>query len=166
MDSAAEQRFLAWATARMPRLHRTAYLLCGDWHLAEDAVQESLARTANHWLRVESGNPDAYVRKVLVNQLKQRWRRPSVRHEQVSDILAESEIDDGSQDRADRDELMVALRKLPSRQRAAVVLRYFEQLSEAETAKALGCSQGTVKSQTHHAVKALKRIMSTEVQPC
>jgi len=166
VDVDGEQRFRAWATARAGRLHRTAYLLCGDWHVAEDLVQEALAQAALHWRRIEGlGNPDAYVRRILLNQTGQRWRRRST-HERPANPLPETVVGDGSPERAARDELLTALRLLPPRQRAAVVLRYFEQLSEAETATALDCSVGTVKSQTSRALATLRHVLNTQEIPC
>jgi RNA polymerase sigma-70 factor (sigma-E family) len=162
MNAPQEERFRAWAAPRIGRLHRAAYLLCGDWHEAEELVQDALARAFAHWGRVEaSNNADAYVRKILVNEAKQRWRRnrkPPAARQQDAII-----VPDGAHERAVRAELMEALRRLPTRQRAAVVLRYFEQLSEAKTAEALGCSLGTVKSTTHRAVAALRLILTPEV---
>jgi RNA polymerase sigma-70 factor (sigma-E family) len=161
MNSADEDHFRAWAGPRIGRLHRAAYLLCGDWHEAEELVQDALARTFVHWKRVEaSANPDAYVRKIVVNEARQRWRRRHRQHDPLG--VADQAVQDGAHQRAVHDELMGALRKLPARQRAAVVLRYFEQLSEAETAAALGCSIGTVKSSTHRAVTALRLILTSE----
>ena len=161
MNAAEEDRFRAWAVPRISRLHRGAYLLCGDWHEAEELVQDALARTFVHWKRVEaSANPDAYVRTIVVNEAKQRWRRRRP-HDTVASV--DRTVTDGAHERAVQDELLGALRRLPARQRAAVVLRYFEQLSEAETAEALGCSIGTVKSSTHRAVTALRLILTSEV---
>jgi RNA polymerase sigma-70 factor (sigma-E family) len=163
MNSADEDRFRAWAASRIGRLHRAAYLLCGDWHDAEELVQDSLARAFVHWKRVEaSANPDAYVRKIVVNEARQRWRRRGDGH--AVEVVHQT-VEDGAHQRAVHDELMAALRKLPARQRAAVVLRYFEQLSEAETAQTLGCSVGTVKSSTHRAVTALRLILKSEEDP-
>ncbi len=157
MDSDAGQRFTSWAQARAGRLHRTAYLLCGDWHVAEDLVQESLARTALAWRRIERmEDPDAYVRRVLVNQARQRWRLRRT-HEVPTGALPEAVSADGADNRADRQALVQALQRLPRRQRAVVVLRFFEQLSVAETALALECSEGTVKSQTSRALAALRQ---------
>jgi RNA polymerase sigma-70 factor (sigma-E family) len=161
MNAADEERFRAWAEPRIGRLHRAAYLLCGNWHEAEELVQDALARTFVHWKRVEaSSNPDAYVRKIIVNEAKQRWRRRRVND---SAPLVDPAVADGTHERATQDQLLGALRQLPQRQRAAVVLRYFEQLTEAETAAALGCSIGTVKSSTHRAVTALRLILTSEV---
>jgi RNA polymerase sigma-70 factor (sigma-E family) len=166
VEAAAEERFRAWAAARVARLHRAAYLLCGDWHVAEDLVQETLARTALHWSAVErSEYPEAYVRQILLNQIRQRWRRRLGRERPVASP-DQGMVADGTNERAARDELMAALRQLPPKQRAAVVLRYFEQLSEAETAMALNCSVGTVKSQTHRALSTLRTLMTDEVIPC
>ncbi len=166
MDAEGERRFRAWAAARAGRLHRTAYLLCGDWHVAEDLVQEAVASAALHWRRIERmGNPDAYVRRILINQIGQHWRRRST-HERPANALPEAVVGDGSRERAARDELLTALRSLPPRQRAAVVLRYFDQLSEIETAEALDCSVGTVKSSTSRALATLRRVLSTQEIPC
>lgn len=166
MDAEGEQRFRAWAAVRAGRLHRTAYLLCGDWHVAEDLVQEALTSAALHWRRIERmGSPDAYVRRILINQIGQHWRRRST-HERPANALPEAVVGDGSRERAARDELLTALRSLPPRQRAAVVLRYFDQLSEIETAEALDCSVGTVKSSTSRALATLRRVLSTQEIPC
>ncbi len=166
MDAATEERFRAWAAQRVDRLHRTAFLLCGDWHVAEDLVQEALTRTALHWRTVESAqSPDAYVWRVLANEAKQRARRRWTKEPPVAHVDAAA-VSDGAQERAVRAELMDAIRRLPQRQRAALVFRYFEQLSEAETAAALGCSVGNVKSQTHRALNTLRDLMSGRKQPC
>jgi RNA polymerase sigma-70 factor (sigma-E family) len=166
VESDEERRFTVWALARVSRLHRTAYLLCGDWHAAEDLVQDALARAALHWRRIEgTDSPDAYVRKILLNEARKRWR-PRRAKERPSLETNQRSIDDGSSERAARAELMQALSGLPPRQRAAVVLRYFEQLSEAETAAALGCSVGTIKSSTHRALATLRHTLTSEANPC
>lgn len=166
MRHSDEQQFNAWVTRSSPRLHRVAFLLTGDWQAAEDALQESLASAARHWSRIaETGNPDAYVRQVLVNRVRRRWRRHSSRERAVAEPPTGS-VSDGAQQRADRDELLEALRRLPARQRAAVVFRYFEQLTEAETAEALGCSIGTVKSQTHRALATLRSTIEAQEKAC
>ncbi len=165
MDEASEARFRAWAGGQIAQLHRTAYLLCGDWHLAEDLAQEALARAAVHWARIEKAEyPNAYVRQILVNLARQRRRR-RMWHVGTGHG-AEIAVDDGADKRASRAVLMAALQRLTTRQRATVALRYFEQLSEAETAQVLGCSVGTVKSQTHRALAKLRDVLSTEELPC
>lgn len=166
MDAAAQARYEEWAAARAPSLHRTAYLLCGDWHVAEDMVQEALVRAASRWRRLEGmEQPEAYVRKVLVNGVRRRGRLRSS-SERPASALPSPAVLDGAQERADRDALMGALARLPARQRATVVLRYFEQLSEVETAHALECSTGTVKSQTSRALAALRRDLTAQEATC
>jgi RNA polymerase sigma-70 factor, ECF subfamily len=166
VDAESERQFTEWASIRARRLQRTAFLLCGDWQTAEDLVQECLTQVAVHWRRVQSADsPDAYVRRILVNQARGKWRRRST-HERPSAVLVEMAVDDGSNTRAVRDELVAALALLPARRRAAVVLRYFEQLSEAETADALGCSVGTIKSQTARALADLRRALSPQEISC
>jgi RNA polymerase sigma-70 factor (sigma-E family) len=162
----SDERFAVWASDRIAGLHRTAYLLCGDWHTAEDCVQEALARVAVRWTRIERvDNPDAYVRRVLVNTVRERRRRRSA-GELPTDQFHDLAVADGSQARADRDELLAALRELPRRQRAAVVLRYFDGLTEAETAAVLSCSVGTVKSQTSRALDKLRLVLTREASSC
>lgn len=163
MDDEARERFSAWAQARADRLHRTAFLMCGDWHAAQDVVQEALARSALAWSRIERmEEPDAYVRRVLVNQVRQRWRLRRT-HELATGSLPEPAVADGIDERVERQALVQALQQLPHRQRAVVVLRFFEQLSVAETALALECSEGTVKSQTSRALTALRgHVMNQE----
>jgi RNA polymerase sigma-70 factor (sigma-E family) len=165
VDSTGDAGFAYWAAAQAPGLHRFAYLLCGDWHDAEDLVQEALAKAALHWKRIERIEyPDAYVRTILVNQCRSMWRRPW-RRSHTSDT-----IELASADQADavatHTDLLAALQRLPVRQRATVVLRYYEDLSEAETAAALGCSIGTVKSQHHKALQALRVTMAKEGLRC
>jgi RNA polymerase sigma-70 factor (sigma-E family) len=166
MDAEAAERFAEWAQTRSRALHRLAYLLCGDWHVAEDLVQEALARAALKWPRVEQlENPDAYVRRILVNQLNTLRRRKSWRTSAVA-IAPEMAVPDGTVAHARNDELMTALRQLPTRQRAVITLRYFEDLPEHEVAGILGCSIGTVKSQSHKALQRLRQTMAREELSC
>jgi RNA polymerase sigma-70 factor (sigma-E family) len=140
-------------------LHRTAYLLCGDWYQADDLVQEALAKAYSHWRKVrEADNPSAYVRRILINESRSSWRRNrnTTAHPDV-DLPA---VADMSNDVVNRAELLQALQSLPARQRATVVLRYLEGLSERETAATLGCSEGTVKSQTSRALIKLKSVLN------
>jgi RNA polymerase sigma-70 factor (sigma-E family) len=162
VDSAAEARFVEWAASRSGSLHRLAFVLCGDWHLAEDLAQEALARTALHWQRIESvEHPDAYVRRILLNQHQSLRRRPGWR---LAGRFAPPEVSvpDSTEGYANRAALLAAVQQLPPRQRAVIVLRYYEQLSEAETASAMGCSTGTVKSQSHKALQSLRRVVKEE----
>ncbi|MDP3711141.1 MAG: SigE family RNA polymerase sigma factor [Mycobacteriales bacterium] len=144
--------FDEWVAATAPRLHRTAYLLVGDWALAQDLVQHACASTWSRWSSVES--PEAYARSVMARTASAWWRR-TWRGEVPTDVLPES-VDDPWSDVDSRDAVARALRSLPSKQRAVVVLRFFDDLSEADTAAALGWPVGTVKSTTSRALAALR----------
>lgn len=150
--------FEAWMTARQRWLLRTAFLLTGDVHTAEDLVQTTLAKLYLAWDRVaDSHGVDAYARKILVNEHATMWRRKWRHREVVTDDFSGHEVPvrdeeyDGT-----RTALWQAVRALAPRQRAVIVLRYYEQLSEAETAEALGISLGTVKSQANRAIATLR----------
>lgn len=159
MDREREAAFEAFVLGRQATLFRLAFLLSGDRHLAEDLVQGTLERTYQHWKRVASaGNPEAYVRRILVNSVTD-WRR-SRRYvvEQSLDAAADVPLPgDGGAERLESHDVVVrALRGLPVRMRAVLVLRYFQDLSEAETASVLGCSVGTVKSQASRGLARLR----------
>ena len=150
-----DAEFSAYMEARQASLLRTAYLISGDRHTAEDLVQTALAKLYLAWDRVEDrGSLDGYVRRVIVNEHNSLWRRPFKRREHATDQLPERATPDtpGGRD----DALWELVQTLPRKQRAAVVLRYYEELSEAETAEVLGVSVGTVKSQTSRALAALR----------
>ena len=145
--------FEEFFAARSDGLLRTAYLLTRDRALAEDLLQTALAKAWFAWSRIH-GDPEPYVRKVLVNTYASWWRRKwngETPHEDVPE--REQERRDDPEGRTD---LWAALGRLPKRQRAVVVLRFFEDLSEAETARVLECSTGTVKSQTSKALAKLR----------
>ncbi len=150
----APAQFAAFVAGRGPALQRTAYLLTGDWGLAEDLLQTALARSYLAWGRIRHDDPEGYVRKVLANTHASWWRR-KWRGEAATDVLPESGYD-GHAGVDERLALAVALRALPPRQRAVVVLRFHEDLTEAAVADALGCSVGTVKSQTSKALAKLR----------
>ena len=140
---------------RSPRLLRTAYLLTHDWALAEDLVQTALARAWEAWNRIE-GDPEPYVRRIIVNSYASWWRRRWT-GELPTEVLPERAHPGDAHGGVDeRDRLWRALRQLPRRQRAVLVLRYFEDMSEAEIADALGCGLGTVKSQASRALAKLR----------
>jgi RNA polymerase sigma-70 factor (sigma-E family) len=144
-----EQEFEGFVAARSSRLLRTAYFLTRDHGKAEDLLQTALAKAWLSWASVEE--PEAYVRKVLVNTYATWWRR-RWRDEWPSDRVPEgSYVEDASQGQ----DLWAALGRLPRGQRAVLVLRYYEDLTETETARLLDCSVGTVKSQ---AAKALAKL--------
>lgn len=148
-----------FVATRSTRLLRTAYLLTHDRALAEDLVQTSLAKAWFAWGRIE-GQPDAYVRRVMVNTYSSWWRRRwngEVATEELPERAAGAghrPTEDGRVD--DRTDLWRALARLPRRQRAVVVLRFYEDLSEIETAEILQCSVGTVKSQASRALAKLR----------
>ncbi|GAB2866445.1 SigE family RNA polymerase sigma factor [Myroides odoratimimus subsp. xuanwuensis] len=153
----AEVAFDDFVAARSASLLRTAYLLTRDHALAEDLLQTALTKAWFAWSRIE-GHPEPYVRRVLVNTYASWWRR-KWNGEHATDELPEPSYD-GARDATDRagesHDLWTAMGNLPRRQRAVVVLRYFEDLTEAETARILGCSVGTVKSQTSKAFAKLR----------
>lgn len=140
-------------------LSRTAFLLTGNHAEAEDLVQEALIKAAARWTTLTArGDPEAWVRKVMLNDLRD-WRRPRRMRMLSSDRLPElpDEVDRTAQSDA-RIALMRALAQLGPRQRAVLYLRYYEDLSEAETARQLGCTLGTVKRQTHDALERLRAV--------
>jgi len=154
---AARADFESWMVARQGRLLRTAYLLTGDVHAAEDLVQTALAKLYLAWDRVaDAPSIDAYARKILVNEHTSTWRRLWRHREVVTDTSTHDVPVAGAEYDGVPAALWTAVRALPERQRAVVVLRYYEQLSERETADALGVSLGTVKSQTSRALDALR----------
>ena len=154
-----DAEFTAYVRERGPALTRTAFFLAGDRHLAEDLVQTALSHAYVHWPRVR--DRDAYVRRALVNANAAWWRRRSASEVVTSDV-PDSAWSDRTDAVLDREPLLAALRELPARQRAAVVLRYFEDLSEADTAAALGCTVGSVKRHTSRGLDRLRRILGAE----
>ncbi|MEO6701990.1 MAG: SigE family RNA polymerase sigma factor [Jatrophihabitantaceae bacterium] len=142
-----------------PALIRAAYLLTGDSGHAEDLVQAALLRVARRW-KVARENPIAFTRKVIVNLATDRWRTRARRP-------AETYLHAGVEPAADGADAAIVLRhllrqliaELPPSQRAILVLRFFEDLSISETAETLGCSEGNVKSQTHHALSRLRTLV-------
>jgi RNA polymerase sigma-70 factor (sigma-E family) len=146
--------FDAFVVASSPRLLRTAYLLTHNWASAEDLMQTALAKSWFAWGRVD-GNPEPYVRKIIVTTHSSWWRRRWHSETPSSELPENPGVRDETRAVDDRHDLWAALGRLPARQRAVVVLRYYEDLTEAETADTLGVSVGTVKSQT---AKALARL--------
>jgi RNA polymerase sigma-70 factor (sigma-E family) len=151
-----------------PRLFRTALLLTGqDRSAAEDLVQLAFERAYRHWSRVcRGGEPERYVRRILVNASNDRWRHAARRPERPlrpgDTGLVEADQADAV---AQRDFLMRALAALPPRQRSVLVLRYFNDLPDAEIADALGCSVGTVKSQVSRGLARLRELAESDAEP-
>ena len=142
---------------RWPRLVRSAYLLTGDRHDAEDLAQAALVKIFSSWNRVRrADNVDAYVQRVLINCNTTRFRKRRVRENPVGDVPDGLHlVSDHADEFGERSRFMKALAALSPRQRTVVVLRFYEDLTEAQTAAAMGCTVGTVKSQT---AKALARL--------
>lgn len=163
--SRRDDEFASFMAARQPALLRTAYLLSGNRADAEDLVQTALAKLYLSWDKVLSRDSvDAYVRRILVNENNSMWRRPFKRRELATDELPEhatqaEEYDDRSS------VLWQFVQTLPRKQRAVVVLRYYEELSEAETADILGVSVGTVKSQASRALASLRARAPMALRP-
>jgi RNA polymerase sigma-70 factor (sigma-E family) len=155
-----EADFAAYLAARQPSLLRTAYLLTGNRHDAEDLVQTAFAKLYLSWDRVRhQGSMDGYVRRILVNEHNSLWRRAWKRREHAADDAVLHTLDEPHHDAPDDGvgaALWEVVQTLPRKARAVVVLRYYEELSEAETAAVLGISVGTVKSQTSRALAALR----------
>jgi RNA polymerase sigma-70 factor (sigma-E family) len=148
--------FRDYVTSRSGSLLRMAYLLTRNLADAEDLLQAALAKTYQAWERIEDRNAiDGYVRRAMVNTHISWWRRRRV-EEYPTDEIPDRAICDHAADSELSDAVQRALDRLPSRMRAAVVLRYFEDMSEAEVAEALGISQGTVKSTVSRAVAKLR----------
>jgi RNA polymerase sigma-70 factor (sigma-E family) len=152
--------FEEYVAARRGALLRTAYLLTGSRDDAEDLVQVALIKAVPHWKRI-ADRPEPYVRKILARESVSRWRRRRWR-EVPSDDLPETPVDGPAEDRV---ELQRALTRLAPRQRAVIVLRYYEDLTEVETARVLGISVGTVKSQTRDALARLRLDALDTVSP-
>ncbi|MGW3159373.1 SigE family RNA polymerase sigma factor [Streptomyces sp. NPDC001089] len=158
-----DEEFRGFVVGRWPRLLRTAFLLTGEQYAAEDLVQSTLERVYVAWRRVGTADdPDAYVRRVMINAHSRRHRRrlkeflapkddSGLRHEvpEGADRMAQAD---------DRGALLAALARLPPRQREAVVLRYWEDLSEATVAEAMGCSVGAVKSNAAKGIAKLRAV--------
>ena len=157
-DSATYREYV---TGHLDRLRRTAYLLCGDWHTADDVVSVTLAKLYRHWGRVSGlEHPDAYVRKMLVRAWLSERRRPWARNEQVRWDVPDREVPAGTGPVVDRVALNLLLKSLAPKRRAVLVLRYFCDLSVDETADAPGCSTSTVNSQTARALETLRQHMA------
>jgi RNA polymerase sigma-70 factor (sigma-E family) len=162
-DRDAEERFAAYVRERGEHHLRVAVLLTGDWHAAEDLVQASLVKLYRAWPRLDTGaDPDAYLRRIMINTHRSWWRA-RWRREAPAAALPERSCD---ADIADRQALGALVRqelaRLPRQQRAVLVLRYCEDLPEAEVAGLLGCTVGTVKTHAHRGLRALRDVLGGE----
>jgi RNA polymerase sigma-70 factor (sigma-E family) len=153
-----EQEFRHFVSARMDSLRGLAYLTCGDWQTAEDAVARSLARLYARWGKV--GSPHRYATRMVVRAAIDEVRRPWRRERAASDDLPDVSEPDRSEAITDAMHVRAALRRLPAGQRAVLVLRFYGDFSVDETAEALGRSPGTVKSQTARGLATLRRLLA------
>jgi RNA polymerase sigma-70 factor (sigma-E family) len=156
-----EQEYVEYVTARLASLRRLGYLLCGDEDSADDLVQQTITALYVHWRRASAANNlDGYVRQMLVRAFIDEKRRPWSRV-RLTDAPPDrpARVESSVEDRI---VLRAALRRVPRRQRAVLVLRFLCDLSIPEVAAALGCSEGTVKSQTSHGLVALRRLLGAQ----
>lgn len=154
MTPQQEREFREYVQARRSGLLRTAYLMCGDWHRSEDAVQSSMIKLYGAWSKTRPETADAYTRRIVTNTLIDESRRGWFRRER-----SYSDLPDGIADGTGPEERLTAvsaLAKLPPRQRATLVLRFWEDLTVDETAQIMRCSTGTVKSQTARGLQTLR----------
>jgi RNA polymerase sigma-70 factor (sigma-E family) len=157
-----EDEFREFVAARSGALLRTAYLLAGDWATAEDLLQTALTKTYLAWKRLgEIEAVEPYTRRVLVNTATSWWRR-RWHGERPTEVIPERPGPDRHEEAVERDALWQYVRALPPRQRAVLVLRFYEDLSEAQTADLLDISVGTVKSQTARALATLRQRLDAE----
>lgn len=154
-DGTNQVPFEDFVAARAGALRRTAYLLTRDHHLAEDLTQTVLAKAWRRWTRI-NGSPEAYVHRILVNE-HVSWRRRRWNGERPTEILPEDAGPNPTDAVGLRSDLWEAVGRLPKRQRTTLVLRLYEDLTEAQTAHLMGCSVGTVKSQMSKALSRLRR---------
>jgi RNA polymerase sigma-70 factor (sigma-E family) len=156
--------FSEFVEARSGSLFRTAYLMVGDHQLAQDLLQEALVKTLVAWPRLQDrANVEPYTRRIIVTT-SISWRRRRSFHERPSTMLPEQAGPDLAEAAVTHDAVVSALLTVPPRQRAAIVLRYYQDLTEAQTAEALGCSVGAVKSQVSAGLKRLRDSLGRDVE--
>ncbi|MBB5872765.1 RNA polymerase sigma-70 factor (sigma-E family) [Allocatelliglobosispora scoriae] len=157
----AEKDYGDYVTARAPGLVRFAYLTCGDWHRSEDAVQTALAKLYVAWPRLHNRESiDAYVRRIVVRALIDERRLGWFRRERTTSELPERPVTDSPASTDERFALLAALSQVPPRQRAVLVLRFWEDQSVEQVADLLGCSTGTVKSQCARGLHTLRGLLT------
>jgi RNA polymerase sigma-70 factor (sigma-E family) len=162
----SSSEFTEFASTRSPALFRAAYLMVGQRGLAEDLLQEALTKTYVAWPRLRDiGNAEAYARKAITTTAISWWRRKSWKAEVPRDDLPDQSTAPPGASVDERDWLWTELQHLAPRQRAALVLRYYEDLTEAQTAETMGCSVGTVKSQVSDGLKRLRSRLGPDVIP-
>ena len=165
MDEAAEREFAEYFRARRDAVRRTAFLLCGDWHRADDHAQAAFVALHRNWRKIrDRAALDAWMRRTVVRAVVDESRRPWRRERATAEHVDLVGVPPASDAVATRHALVDGLRAVPPRQRAVLVLRYFDDLTEADTAAALGISVGTVKSHSRDALARLRNQQSGEEQ--
>jgi RNA polymerase sigma-70 factor (sigma-E family) len=164
VDQREEQEFAEYFTARRDAMRRMAYLICGDWHRADDLVQIAFVSLHRNWRKVRDKKAlDSYLRRALtraaIDEARRPWRRERSA-EQLPDPPDPAELADTV---ANRQALLAALRKVPARQRAVLVLRFLEGLDVAGVARVMRCSEGTVKSQAARGLRALRTALGSDL---
>jgi RNA polymerase sigma-70 factor (sigma-E family) len=158
-----DERFAAFVRGHGERHLRLAVLLTGDWYAAEDLVQASLVKLHQGWPRLETdADPDAYMRRIVVNTHRSWWRARWRREKPVAALPDGTSAPDLADTHATGALLRQALARLPRQQRAVLVLRYFEDLPEAEIASLLGCSPGSVKTHAHRGLRTLRELLADD----
>lgn len=161
-----EPQYVEYVTARLPWLRRVAFLLCGDWYRADDLVQIAVTQLFVHWGKAQKAdNLDGYARKTLVRVFLTERRRSWAVRTRLMEELPEASTITEEPDLAQRFTVRAALAGLPPRQRAAVVLRYYCDLSVEQTAEVMRCSTGNVKSQTARGLQALRQALEAVPNP-
>ncbi|GAA2564135.1 SigE family RNA polymerase sigma factor [Winogradskya consettensis] len=160
MRAAEEDAFREFVTSQMASLRKLAYLTCGDWHAAEDAVANALVKLYPRWRKLE--RPDLYVKTMVYRAAIDETRRPWRRERSASHAMPEIALRDPAGATDERLRLKAALDGVPPRQRAAVILRHYLGLSLEDTAQVLGCNLGTAKSQTSRGLAKLRELMAAE----
>jgi RNA polymerase sigma-70 factor (sigma-E family) len=162
MSESDDADFRAYVSSRQQALRRAAYLMCGDWNRADDLVQTTLTKLYVAWHRVTNDRgPDAYAHRILANAVIDERRRPWRRELSVDTVADREDVSASIAHSDERIDIAQALAELPNRQRVTLVLRFWADASVAETAEVLGCSTGTVKSQTARALSRLRVLLQT-----
>ncbi|WP_440900295.1 SigE family RNA polymerase sigma factor [Actinosynnema sp.] len=160
MDQHDEQEFAEYFAARREAVRRTAFLLCGDWHRADDLAQTAFVALHRKWRKIrDRGALDAYVRRCVVRAVIDESRRPWRRERFVDAVPERPSTDEVAESVVTREALVAGLKRVPPRQRAVLVLRFLEGLDVTAAAEALGCTEGTVKSQTARGLTALREAL-------
>jgi RNA polymerase sigma-70 factor (sigma-E family) len=164
VDQREEQEFAEYFAARREAVRRMAYMMCGDWHRADDLAQTAFIALHRHWRKVrDKGALDAYVRRTLTRAVIDEFRRPWRREHSV-EVLPDRPVESGDDDSvATRQALLAGLQKVPPKQRAVLVLRFLEGLDVAGVAEVMRCSEGTVKSQCARGLAALREALGDEL---